>query len=249
MSGTERADLIEQAMRAESVDAIHAVGVALCDRLECDRFHYGAHFPTSLVKPQTVMITGYDKRWMERYDEQHYIDCDPIVSHCYDSVVPLLWESIDTSHSSNPNLVAEFLADARDFGMVSGLSVPIHGAAGEVAVLSLSSTDWSANERRGIREMQYDVAVLAPYLHEAVLRVFEDKAIALRSADLTGRERECLLWAAEGKTAWEISQILGIAERTANFHVNNCIRKLGVTNRTQAVARAVSQRLITPRYF
>ncbi|WP_281035858.1 MULTISPECIES: LuxR C-terminal-related transcriptional regulator [unclassified Mesorhizobium] len=61
---------------------------------------------------------------------------------------------------------------------------------------------------------------------------------------LTRRERDSLALVAEGKTDWEISVILGIAEATVRFHVDNARRKLGAVNRAQAVARLVNQRLI-----
>lgn len=38
--------------------------------------------------------------------------------------------------------------------------------------------------------------------------------------------------------------ILGIAQATVRFHVDNARRKLSAVNRTQAVARLVNQRLI-----
>jgi DNA-binding CsgD family transcriptional regulator len=56
---------------------------------------------------------------------------------------------------------------------------------------------------------------------------------------LTSREHECLHWLAEGKTSWEISRILSISERTAVFHINNCMMKLGAKNRVQAIMKAV----------
>lgn len=61
---------------------------------------------------------------------------------------------------------------------------------------------------------------------------------------LTARERDSLALVAEGKTDWEISVILGIAEATVRFHVDNARRMLGAVNRAQAVARLVNQRLI-----
>lgn len=61
---------------------------------------------------------------------------------------------------------------------------------------------------------------------------------------LSARERDCLALAAEGKTNWEISVILGISEATVRFHIDNARRKLGAVNRAQAVARLVNQRLI-----
>jgi DNA-binding NarL/FixJ family response regulator len=61
---------------------------------------------------------------------------------------------------------------------------------------------------------------------------------------LTGREREVLTWAGLGKTSGEIATILGLSERTVNFHFDQAMKRLGVTNRTQAVATAVAQGLI-----
>jgi len=54
---------------------------------------------------------------------------------------------------------------------------------------------------------------------------------------LSDREREVLELMASGKTNQEIAADLIIAVTTAKKHVSNIIGKLGVTNRTQAVAR------------
>lgn len=60
------------------------------------------------------------------------------------------------------------------------------------------------------------------------------------AAPLTRRERDVLSFLSEGKTDWEISRILGVAESTARFHADNARRKLGASNRTQAVARYIA---------
>lgn len=61
---------------------------------------------------------------------------------------------------------------------------------------------------------------------------------------LTKREREVLQWAARGKSAWEIGEILQIAKRTVDEHVQTAGRKLGAANRAQSIAIAVRGRLI-----
>jgi DNA-binding CsgD family transcriptional regulator len=61
---------------------------------------------------------------------------------------------------------------------------------------------------------------------------------------LTPREREVLGWAAQGKSAWEIGEILQITKRTVDSHTQKAMRKLGAANRTQAVAIALRERLI-----
>ena len=53
---------------------------------------------------------------------------------------------------------------------------------------------------------------------------------------LTSREREILHLVAEGMTNGEIAWELTISEGTAKTHVRNVLRKLGVSNRTQAAA-------------
>ena len=66
------------------------------------------------------------------------------------------------------------------------------------------------------------------------------------SARITARESEALTWSARGKSAADIAVLMNISERTANFHVENAIRKLGVTTRTQAAVKAALLGLIDP---
>lgn len=61
---------------------------------------------------------------------------------------------------------------------------------------------------------------------------------------ISARERECLNWAARGKTSWEISQILGVTESTIIYHLRNATRKLNAANRLHAVAKALKASII-----
>lgn len=56
---------------------------------------------------------------------------------------------------------------------------------------------------------------------------------------LSERECEVLRWAAAGKTSCEIGMILGVTERTVNFHVASVISKLNASNKTHAAVKAV----------
>jgi LuxR family transcriptional regulator of spore coat protein len=65
--------------------------------------------------------------------------------------------------------------------------------------------------------------------------------------NLSDREVACLHWSSLGKTSWETGHILGMAERTVNFHIRNACQKLGVNNRRAAVAIALWRGLL-PRF-
>lgn len=61
---------------------------------------------------------------------------------------------------------------------------------------------------------------------------------------LSERELECLEWVSFGKTSWETAMILGVSERTINFHLLNACRKLNVYGRQAAVALALRHNLL-----
>ena len=56
---------------------------------------------------------------------------------------------------------------------------------------------------------------------------------------LTERETDVLTWIANGKTAWEIGQLLNLSHRTIEWHVQRVLVKLDTANTTQAVANAL----------
>jgi len=140
------------------------------------------------------------------------------------------------------------MSEARDFGIISGVSFPVHTAQGDFAMLSLSSEESQFKAEKRIQRVLPLGHLFTAYLHEAVRRVFDSDVLSLGKVDLTNREKECLLWATEGKTSWETSQILNISERTVTFHLQNVQGKLGVNNRQQAVARAVTLGIIEPQF-
>ena len=121
-----------------------------------------------------------------------------------------------------------------------GVGLPIHGPAGQWNMVSVASG--ALPERPlALRELAH-LHLLSAFVHEAGQRFV---AVATpEPVHLTQRELDSLRWAAEGKTSWEIGQLIGIADRTVVFHLNNAAKKLGVNGRRQAVAKAISLQLI-----
>lgn len=246
MTVTAYHELIDLLSKAKTVEEVHAACSRLCEQFGFDRFQYGTRIPTSFVKPYFIFISSYQNEWRTRYLAEGYMSIDPTVAYCAKHVTPFCWERI-ASHERENELVRRFMGEARDFGLNSGASFPVHSAQGEFAMFSVTSGQDPQRAQSRILEALPVAHLFTAHLHETVRRIFEQQVLPLKRAQLTDREQQCLLWAAEGKTAWETSQILCISERTVIFHLQNAAQKLNVVNRQQAVARAVSLGLITPQ--
>jgi DNA-binding NarL/FixJ family response regulator len=68
--------------------------------------------------------------------------------------------------------------------------------------------------------------------------------VAPPASDLTARESEVLALLAEGLTNKDIARRLGIAERTAKFHVESILAKLGAGGRAEAIVLAARRGLV-----
>jgi DNA-binding CsgD family transcriptional regulator len=64
---------------------------------------------------------------------------------------------------------------------------------------------------------------------------FPSPASGQDTGELTLRERDVLGWILKGKTNPEIGQILGTCPRTIDKHAERIYRKLGVSNRSEAI--------------
>ncbi len=247
MNSTYCYELIDGLARAETVESLHAICSQLCEQHGFERFIYGARIPTSFVKPYFIFISGYPKEWRDHYTANNYMALDPTVQYCSQNITPLSWGGVGELERESRE-VERFMSEARDFGIVSGVSFPVHTAQGDFAMLSLASEESQHKAQKRIQLILPLGQLFTAYLHEAVRRVFDSDVLSLAKVDLTHREKECLLWATEGKTTWETSQILNISERTVTFHLQNAQGKLDVNNRQQAVARAVSLGIIEPQF-
>lgn len=226
---------------------IQKICTAFCHYFGFDYFIYAARIPTSLVTPQYIIINGYPDVWRNHYVESDYIMIDPTVSHCFSKITPIYWEHVVKTTCKEDTSVNKLFSEADEIGLRNGISFPIHCIHGETAMFSIATTVIANKSRHHIQQTIATGHLFASYVHEAITRVPDSGLLAKINADLTKREKECLLWTTEGKTSWEISRILNISERTVVFHLNNAVRKLNVCNKQHAVARAISLGHITPR--
>jgi DNA-binding CsgD family transcriptional regulator len=216
-----------------------------CQQMGFSAFIYALRVPKHFSESRLVMIKGYPDPWLDHYFEREFFTDDPVVAYCSRHIVPIQWHELASRYTPVSQRIMD---EATEFGLRAGISMPVHSPQGELGILSLALDRHLVAAREVTQQALPYVQLLAGYLHEAVRRVLGlvDQAV---KQQLTARETECLRWAADGKTSWEIGRLLHVSEPTVNFHLNNSMGKLEVSNRQHAVAKAVLQGLIKPHPF
>jgi len=139
----------------------------------------------------------------------------------------------------------EVILQAKEYGLKSGFTVPIHGVLGQFGVINFATESSQGEADHKLKKAVSIAQLLVPTIQEAIKRIRYNHLAAVAS-QLTKREIECLVWATEGKSSWEISKILGCSEHTAIFHLKNASGKLGASNRYQAISKAMLSGIIQP---
>jgi DNA-binding NarL/FixJ family response regulator len=83
-------------------------------------------------------------------------------------------------------------------------------------------------------------------VEQPVRQPVRPEPVATGAGDLTPREMDVLGLLAHGKSNPDIAGELVISRATVKVHVERIIRKLGVSDRTQAVVRAIERGMIYP---
>jgi DNA-binding NarL/FixJ family response regulator len=96
-----------------------------------------------------------------------------------------------------------------------------------------------------IRAVERGEPFLTPEAQQALIRDVLDGGEG-RGEELTPREEEVVKLVADAHTNKEIADILGLAEKTAENHRSNAMRKLGMRDRVELVRYAIRRGLIEP---
>jgi DNA-binding CsgD family transcriptional regulator len=165
---------------------------------------------------------------------------DPVMQHCKHHSVPIIWNQ-DTYTSVGQGDKWEMQAR---YGYRCGIALALHLPDGRHFQLGVDRDQPLPHGSAELTRLVADLQLFAVHAQDAALRLLLPTAPQVDVPALTPRELESLRWTMEGKTAWEVGNILGISERTAVLHVNNATHKLGCVNKHQAVLKALRFGLI-----
>ena len=165
---------------------------------------------------------------------------DPVMQHCKRHSMPIIW---DQETYAAQGLGDKWEEQAR-FGYRHGIAMALHMPEGRHFFLGVDRDQPVPPDAAEITRLVADLQLFAVHAQDAAVRILTPVMSSPGAPSLTPRELETLRWTMEGKTAWEVGNLLGISERTAALHVNNATHKLDCVNKHQAVLKALRLGLI-----
>lgn len=207
-------------------------------------YGYDCYLIASIPRPveavrDSLMLTTFRDEWVLHYIANEYIDHDPVIPRMIKSEMPFEWRDLGKDKPLTKK-ARKVMEEARNIGqMQSGFCIPVYGPVGAQESISFAGS----NLVKLTEQQRRSLHVLGIY---AVSRIKEIMGWAgqVETPVLAKREIECLKWASSGKTSWETAEILGISITTVDSYLNGAMKKLGATNRVQAVAEALRLKLI-----
>ena len=181
------------------------------------------------------LLSTYPVLWTDHYLRQRYERLDPVIVMALATAEPFEWgHEFPSQRLSKPQCA--LLDEAAQFGICCGFTVPIHDSRGAVAAITFAADERRPPFQRCIEQNRSALQLMAMYFHAHARRRLSINRV-IDGIALSPREFECLEWAAQGKSAWEIGRLLNISRRTAAFHLDNAKMKFGVRTICQAVAK------------
>ena len=192
------------------------------------------------IPDRMTWLSTYAQEYMAVYMRDYTPLKDRAFHIGFRRLLPFDWDDVRNTDETVQHIheVAESFGVGRH-----GISFPIRDPGVGDAMFSLNFEC----EDRHWQEMRQVLAtrlhLFAHYFHLRMRDVIAAQP-ATSEYDLSPREREVLLWAADGKTAWETAQLLGVSERAIRLYTEKAITKLRAKTKTQAVAIAVRNKIL-----
>ena len=188
-----------------------------------------------MVTGQLIGLSDYPENWINQYIDDNIVAYDPVLLASQRTNVGFAWSQLDQLIDlKRPHF--EQLERGRQAGIGDGFTVPSN-VPGEAN----GSCNFVVKAGRELPAKELMMAQLVgSYAFEAGRSIITHaKTNIVEKTQLSPRQIECIALVGRGKTDWEISRILGIAESTVKDYINDAKARYNVVKRVQMVIRAI----------
>jgi len=233
-------EFIEIAREAQSITELSSAFSKIVTDFGFEYFTVASLCDMANPPDNAVLVMNYPEDWRDHYMEERYERFDRILELSLNNSLPFHWSDPRVERHATDSQKRIF-NEAGEAGLVKGITYPVHAFGYLPACINIVGPDKDIPP-----EAEHALHLMCIYFYEASIRIKEaEKSTKTRTVThLTPRERECLQWAAEGKSDRDIASILGISARTAHHHIEVSKHKYGVVTRAQAIVKAYAEKQI-----
>lgn len=230
---------VRQVSEASSVDDLHEVLARSTRDLGFEHFALSVEIGSGAATGASVLVHDYPSSWADVYVGFNLYVTDPVVRAAENSLLGFRWGDI-------PKLIPVTALERRTFetgrrhGICDGFTVPRH-MPGAVT----GSCSFVIGPDHVLPEPWLAIADAVGAAAIARANVLAGWVGPQLKPHLTDRQRDCVLWAARGKTDWEIARILGISRETVVQHMRDARIRYDTDKRASLILLALFDGLIS----
>jgi len=224
---------LKQIACTNDIDTAYEVSLRFAKNIGYKYFAFSVSYKTGSGEVTTLRRNNYPSSWNSEYEQKKLRDIDPVVAHCNQTMLPVIWS--EKLYSKVPAIWEALELQ----GFQHGWSQSVHDdERGLCSILSLARSHCPISAFEQYEHLGFTVFI-GQHLHALAARSLPGYSPKPAATRLSLREIDVLKLAADGKTADESARILNLSARTIAFHVQNAMAKLGVNNKIAAVIAAV----------
>ncbi len=183
---------------------------------------------------ESILMSTRPPLFIETYLARGHFRFDPVIKEIARRREAFVWSEIKPKGRRLTRAERKVLRLRATFGLEGGFTVPVRESGGNLGSVNI------AGSTAELDDGQRAALILASvYVYYRVCSLRQAPTEPARA--LPAREIEAMTWIAQGKSDWQVGQILGISEKTVNYHIENVKRKFGVATRVQAVVAAIDR--------
>ncbi|MQW86363.1 autoinducer-binding transcriptional regulator TraR [Sinorhizobium saheli] len=194
----------------------------------------------NILSSHVHIVSNYGPEWQSEYTEQHYFEIDPVVRRARALKGAFTWSG-ERERSQLTKEERSFYAHAADFGIRSGVTIPIRAAHGTLAMFTLASGKPESELRQGLDPLAAAAAV--GQLHARIS--FTDLAPTVPQPEFfDSKAATYLYWLSEGKTKQEVADLENVTYGSVRSKLRLAEKHLKTGNTMHLVATAIRKGLI-----
>ncbi|WP_234189185.1 transcriptional regulator TraR [Shinella sp. NM-101] len=189
---------------------------------------------------RSLAISNYRQEWQSDYFRRGYLAIDPVIRRAKSLKRAFTW----SGKQDNLGLTKSersFFAHAADFGIRSGITVPIKAAYGSIALFTLASERPAIDLDREIDPVEAASAVAQ--LH-ARINLADPTPSVEEPISLDPKGAAYLSWIAVGKTMEEAADLEGVKYNSVRVKIAETKKRFDVHTLTHLTAVAIRRKLI-----